>query len=209
MSHHKKLYRKDFKSIFKVDYLPQNKIIDNRILKHDIHKDKEYIINPGLNDKLTKKYGPYIEKNYEADMYVKWVNKKVEYGAFAQQDIKKGDMVTEYTGIVQEDVPFDEDNLYLWDYPTIFYHTLPNRKRRKKINFCINAEKAGNFARFINHSLRKYQNVAIQIVAYGNFWHVLYIAKRDISKGEQLLTYYGLEYWKDRKIVPEVIVPDK
>ena len=209
MSHHKKLYRTDFKPVFNVRYLTQNEIIDTRILNRDIRQDAEYIINPGLNDRLAKKYGPFIEVNYEAEMYIKWVNKKVEYGAYAQQEIKKGDMVTEYTGIVEEDTPFDEDNLYLWDYPTVIYQTLPNKKRRKKFKFCINAEKTGNFARFINHSLRKYQNVAIQIVAYNNFWHVIYIAKRDIKKGEQLLTYYGLEYWKDRKIVPEVIIPEK
>lgn len=207
MSRYKKLYHKDFKKVFGITYLPCNRIADNRLLKWNIQTDDEYTINPGLNDRLEKKYGKQIDQNYEAAMYVKWINGKVGYGAYAEQEIKKGDMVTEYTGIVEEDSPFDEDNLYLWNYPTVMYQNIPGKKRRKKIMFCVNAEKHGNFARFINHSLRKYQNVGIQIVPRKDQWHVIYVAKRDIKKDEQLLTYYGTEYWRDRKIVPEVIFP--
>lgn len=202
-----KFYRADFKIKFGVRYITHNEIKDPRIKNWDILTDKEYSINPGLNDRLEKKYGTFIAQGYCADMHVKWINKKVEYGAYTEQDIKRGEMVTEYTGIVEEDTPFDQDNLYLWDYPTIIYKNVPGKKRRKKIKFCVNAEKVGNFARFINHSLRKYQNVGIQIVPHNNKWHVIYVARRDIKKGEQLLTYYGLEYWRDRKIIPEVIVP--
>lgn len=208
MLHRKKIYQKDFETSFKLQYLKHNKINDARLLDWDITKDKEYTINPGLNDRLTEKYGGLIKIGYQAPMFVKWINAKVGYGAYADAPLKKGDMVIEYTGILEQDTPLlDDDNLYLWSYPTIMYQTEPGKKRRKKIEFCINAEKAGNFARFINHSLRKYQNVAIQLVPYNNMWHVVYIAQRDINKGEQLLTHYGIRYWQDRKIVPLVIVP--
>lgn len=209
MKKQKKYYHKDFESIFKIKYLKHNKITDKRLKEWNIKQDKEYTINPALNDKLEERYGALIDQGYHADMHIGWINNTVGYGAYAAQDIKMGDMVIEYTGIVQEDTPFDEDNLYLWDYPTVMYETKPNKKRRTKIIFCVNAEKAGNMARFINHSLRKYQNVGIEIIPRKGYWHVVYIAKKDIKKGQQLLTYYGLSYWRDRKIVPAVIHPDE
>lgn len=209
MSSSKKYYLKDLKKVFNIRYLQHNEIADKRLVKWNIKEDREYTINPGLNDRLEKKYGELIDQGYEAPMYIKFINKTVGYGAYAEKALKKGDMVTEYTGVVEEDTPFDEDNLYLWDYPTIMYQTIPGKKRRRKIRFCINAEETGNFARFINHSLKKYQNVEIQIVPRNGQWHVLYVAKKPIKKGEQLLTHYGAEYWRDRKIVPKVILPSE
>lgn len=209
MQKRKKLYQNDFKKIFGLEYTDHTLIKDKRLLEWDIYKDKEYTVNPKLNEKLTQKYGHLIEVGHHAPIFIRWINKTIEYGAYADADIKMGDLVTEYTGIVEHDEPFDDDNLYLWDYPTVIYETEAGKKRRKKIRFCVNAEKVGNYARFINHSLRKYQNVGIQIVAHKKFWHVLYVAKRDIKKGEQLLTYYGLQYWKDRNIVPLTITPDR
>ncbi len=203
----KKYFRDDFEKKFEVIYLDHNHIKDVRLKKWDIYKDKEYTINPGLNDKLTERYGSLIAQGYCAPMSIQLVSKKVGYGAYAEKDIKKGEMVCEYTGIVEQET-YGEDNLYLWDYPTIL-HELTASGRRKKITFCINAEKQGNVARFINHSLRKFQNVGIEIIPYNNEWHVVYIAQKDIKKGQQLLTYYGMQYWRDRNIVPFVIDPNQ
>lgn len=205
-SKRKKLYCHDIAKHFDLTYLNTCKIADKRLISWDITQDKEYTINPQLNDKLTQLYGEKIASGYVAPLYVTWVNKLVEYGAFADAPIKRGEMICEYTGIIQEDTG-DEDNLYLWDYPTIIYQTVPGKKRRKKIKFCIDAQHAGNVARFINHTNRTYQNVGVQIVPAGNFWHVLYVAKKNIAKGQQLLTHYGIEYWRDRQIVPQPIKP--
>lgn len=202
----KKFHRDDFETQFCVRYLEYNELGDKKLKKWDIKKDKEYTINPGLNEKLEKRYGQQIVDRYCAKIYIKWINRQVEYGAYADQDIMRGDMVTEYTGIIEREV-MGNDNLYLWDYPTIIKEKQKNGKN-KNIKFCVNAEKVGNFARFINHSMRKYQNVGIQIIPSNGLWHVVYIARRDIKKGEQLLTYYGMEYWKDRKIVPALLTPD-
>lgn len=201
-----KLYLKDIANHFSLEYLTHCKIADKRLKTWDIKQDKEYTINPKLNDKLTELYGEKIKEGYVAPLFIKWVNKMVEYGAFADARIQRGEMICEYTGIVEEDTG-DEDNLYLWDYPTVMYATLANKKTRKKIKFCIDAQKAGNVARFINHTTRLYQNVGVQIVPAQNLWHVIYIAKKDIKKGEQLLTHYGVDYWRDRQIVPQPIKP--
>lgn len=202
----KKFTLQEIAQQFGIKYLVHNKIIDKRLLSWDIKKDKEYTINPLLNIRLEKRYGELIKEGYVAPLYIAWVNKFVEYGAFADAPIKKGAMVCEYTGILCEDSG-DSDNLYLWDYPTFFYESDPKRKRRKKIKFCIDAEKAGNVARFINHTTREYQNVGVQIVPAHGFWHIIYVAKKDIKKGQQLLTHYGVAYWRDRQIVPKPIKP--
>ena len=139
-------------------------------------------------------------------LFIKWVNKTVEYGAFADSDISRGDMICEYTGNLSIDTGAVE-NLYLWDYPTVMFEKVPGKKRRKKIKFCIDAQDQGNIARFINHTTREYQNVGVQIVPAQGLWHIIYVAKKDIKKGQQLLTHYGMEYWRDRQIVPKAIKP--
>ena len=201
----KKYFRDDFEKKFGITYLEHNVIRDERLKKWDVYKDKEYTINPGLNDRLEERYGALIKEAYCAPMSIQLVNRQVGYGAYAESPIKKGQMVCEYVGVIEPEI-YGEDNLYLWDYPTVL-HELTPAGRKKKIAFCINAEKKGNVARFINHSLRKYQNVGIEIIPYRNEWHVVYIAQKDIAKGEQLLTYYGMQYWRDRNIVPFVIEP--
>ena len=208
ISKNKKFYQKDFESHFGIRYIEHNEFKDQRLQKWDIKQDDEYTINPGLNDRYEAKYSEQIKAGHRAPIYIKYINKIIEYGAYADAFIKRGDMVIEYTGIVEVDDPFDEDNLYLWDYPTFFHKTIPGKKRRKKVKYCVNAEKVGNYARFINHSHRKYQNVGIQIVPCDGKWHVIYVAKKDIEPGQQLLTYYGMGYWRDRKIVPFTITSD-
>jgi SET domain-containing protein len=202
----KKFYQEDFKEQFGIAYHSHNKVMAPELFSWDINCDKEYSINPRLNEKLTEKYGALLAEGYTAPMYITWVNKMVEYGVFAEADIKRGDMVAEYTGMLGYD-DANNDNPYVWDYPTIRYVEVPEKKRKKKIKYCIDAEKSGNYSRFINHTHRKHQNVGIHIVPANNFWHVVYVAQKDIYRGQQLLTYYGTQYWRDRQIVPAPLLP--
>lgn len=202
----KKLYEKDFESVFGVRFLPTLELQAAELKKHDITTDREYAVNPLLNQKLEKKFGHFIDQGYAIPMHIRWINKTVQYGVFTEIDLQPGDMVSEYTGILCRDEA-DEENGYIWDYPTVIYQTIPGKKRRKKIKYCVDALRAGNFARFINHTQRKYQNVGIQIVPRNNMWHVIYVAQKVIKKGQQLLTYYGTQYWRDRQIVPHSLKP--
>ncbi len=203
----KKLYADDIQELLGIEYLPALKIAASELAECDVKKDLEYKANPPLNDKLEAQYGPLLDKQYAIPMYVKWVNKTVEYGVFADVDLERGDMVCEYTGVLCRDDTDDDENAYIWDYPTIRYEHVEGKKRRKKVKYCIDALKSGNFARFINHTVRKHQNVGVQIVPRNNVWHVVYVAKKKIKKGQQLLTYYGTQYWRDRQIVPHPIEP--
>ncbi len=202
----KKLYAQDFQEVFNIPYLEQNIIRAEELVDWDLKQDKEYKVNPKLNDNLEKKYGPLLDASHTAPVYIKWVNKMVEYGVFAEKNIKKGDLICEYTGILCRETP-EIDNAYLWDYPTVIMEDVPGKKRRKKHKFCIDAGASGNYARFINHTQRIYQNVTTQILPSQGLWHVAYIAQKDIDKGQQLLTHYGIGYWRDRQIVPRPLKP--
>ncbi len=203
----KKWYRQDFESQFGVKYVEHNVLKAPQLLDRSTTQDKLYTTNPSSHDRLAKQYGPFIEQGYCAKMHIKWINKNVEYGAFADEDIKRGQMVCEYTGILEVDKHVGSENLYVWSYPTIIFERNPATGKKKKLEFCVNAQHTGNFARFINHSLRKYQNVGIHIIPYKNLWHVIYVARQDIKKGQQLLTHYGIEYWRNLQIVPMTILP--
>lgn len=202
----KKFYQEDFKEQFGIEYLSHSRLMVPELKAWDITLDSEYTANPKLNDKLTEKYGALIAEGYVAPMYIKWVNRTVQYGVFAETDLARGDMVVEYTGLLCRD-SIDNDNGYIWDYPTYIYEAVPGKTRRKKVRYCIDAEKHGNYARFINHTHRKFQNVGIAIVPAHGFWHVVYVAQKDIKRGQQLLTYYGTQYWRDRQINPAPLMP--
>ena len=202
----KKYYQEDFKDEFNLEYLEHNKVVARELLQWDVETDREYSVNPKLNQKLTEKYGTLVRDAYVAPMHIQWVNKAVSYGAFSEKDLLRGDMVIEYTGRLCAD-EVDNENPYIWDYPTIRFEEQPGKSRRKKIRYCVDAEKMGNYARFINHTQRKFQNVGIQMIAVDGLWHVVYIALKDIYKGQQLLTYYGTQYWRDRQIIPRPLTP--
>lgn len=202
----KKLYEADFKDLLNITYTPALKVVAPELKKHDIKTDREYTANPKINEKLEELYGSLIDQSFVSPMHIRWINKTVGYGVFSEVDLERGDMVCEYTGILCQDIA-DDENGYIWDYPTHRFETIPGKKRRKKIKYCIDALTEGNFARFINHTIRKYQNVGVVIVPRNNLWHVIYVAKKSIKKGQQLLTYYGTDYWRDRQIVPTPIEP--
>lgn len=142
--------------------------------------------NPRFN---PDHYIDAINNHYEALVSIAFINDDVGYGVFAEQDIKKGQMIGEYTGIVKKvnfsNKPQDYD--YAWGFP-------PPTKG------IIDAKDAGNFTRFINHSNRP--NIDMAYVPINNRWHLAYVANQDIKKDQQLLANYGRPYWRGRGIRP-------
>lgn len=207
MTKHKKIYPQDFKNVLNIEYTDSLIVKTDKLLKWDIYKDKEYTNNPGLNDKLALMYGALIDDRYQVPLHMKWINKIVQYGVFTEKDITRGQMICEYTGYLELDNNSEVENLYLWEYPTVISETVPGKTKKKKVQFCVNAEKVGNFARGINHTIKKHQNVDVAMVPHNDLWHVVYRAKKDIASGEQLLTHYGKGYWQDLGIVPSVLIP--
>lgn len=63
-------------------------------------------------------------------------------------------------------------------------------------SFSLDAKAYGNEASFVNH--RDNSNVANKFVFQGGVWHIIYVAERNIQKGEQLFVSYGSSYRGNR-----------
>jgi len=143
----------------------------------------------------TKKYGKLIAQEYEAPWYMLYINEQIGYGVYADDDIEEGHLIGEYTGTVIETYKAKAlDMSYAWTMVP------PANYSNRGDMFFIDAKKAGNFVRFINHSY--YPNVKPLPVYSQGEWHMIYIAQRAIKKDEQLLVDYGAGYWTTKAFVP-------
>lgn len=154
---------------------------------------------------------------------------KLGYGIFLRSDakpIRKGEAIAPYSGevlLVPQNNEDDSDYIfslitdlkltrkeqYLLD-PKSRYHP------RRLYAIDLDAEKKGNFTRFINHSEKP--NVEAHLLripanALGvrpAAFEIIYIAKKTIRPGEQLLVCYEGEdksYWGAKNIKPFPMTP--
>jgi uncharacterized protein len=119
---------------------------------------------------------------------IAWINQKVGYGVFADQEIAKNACIGEYTGLVRKRSWFEGDNnIYCFEYPIAQYKRSP---------YVVDARLIGNHTRFINHSPEP--NIASALVYYQGQRHIILYANQKIHKGSQLCYDYGPNYWKNR-----------
>lgn len=150
---------------------------------------------------LDAAYMHCIQHNYNAPLYLKLTEKKGR-GVFAAEDIYESHFVLQYKGEhlasralarMREDKHVELNfGCYQWE---IFN---PMRQRTEVID--STAEKAYNgAARLVNHS-RKNANVTARKILNleEKKVHLVFVAKRDIAKDEEILVDYG-----DRR--PEVV----
>ena len=159
-------------------------------------KEKRDILSRGLKEaqegnipaealQRGKEYRKKIERGYKPKISIRFINKRIGYGVFAEQFFKTGCYVGEYTGVVRENVRvyFVPLNNYCYEYP------IADRIGR---HFVIDATK-GNFTRFINHSNKPNLKPAYAFI--DGFYHLILLSLRDIQKGEQISYEYGARYW--------------
>ncbi len=162
-------------------------------------EDRDFIWQAGMEkwkkgevkpeaDRLGREFIQKIESAYIPTVSVRWINEKVEFGLFAEEDLKEGSYVGEYTGIIRRNDRryFEPLNNYCYAYPI-----LDEIER----NFVIDATQ-GNLTRFINHSSSP--NLEPTYVFYEGFYHLIFLATGKIRKGEQLFYNYGGTYWQLR-----------
>ena len=116
-------------------------------------------------------------------VYLKKIDSEIGLGLFAKKPIKKGSFIGEFTGIVRKRTQsLVNKNDYLMRYSL------------EKKKFVIDAEKKGNFSRFINHSF--HPNLFVTSAFIDGLLHKVFIASRDILENEQLTFDYGKTYFK-------------
>jgi SET domain-containing protein len=118
------------------------------------------------------------------------VNELVGNGLVAGQYIAPGTIIGEYSGLIVKVVPIatneSMDNTYFAPYTT---DEVPGSEM-----FVIDAKKAGNPTRFINHSDDNSNAVWVPVFD-GEKFRLIVVATRAIPEGKQILLKYRLSYW--------------
>ncbi len=169
--------------------------LQNKNLLSSHKKSEYYTLHKEIVDKYTKKYAESIKHQKNAPVYLKWISDVVGYGVFAEQDIKSGDFIGEYSGMLRL-VKESGDNVdYAW------YYTLDTLDGKQLV---IDAKEQGNELRFINHA-KTPNTFRVDALGDDDVFHVCYVAQDNIAKDQQLTVSYGDGYWQSRGIEPEAI----
>jgi len=165
-------------------------------LPQNIFEGQEEIYRRGLQaevdlkqKELGKRYIDRIESAYLPEVSIHDLGKKVGYGLFAEERISDGSYVGEYTGLVRKNdrrycAPM---NNYCYEYPVL------DEIERSHV---IDATD-GNLTRFINHSFEP--NLKPVHVYHEGYFHLIFLAIKEIKKGDQLCYNYGKQYWYVRQ----------
>lgn len=135
--------------------------------------------------------GIYFDKEMQHGAHpavsIRFIDEEVGFGVFAGQKIPACSFVGEYTGIIQETKrKFAKDKKYCVRY------SVPQMGRS---HFIIDAEKMGNFTRFINHSA--HPNLSLQSVYWRGMPRMIFIALKEIEEEAQFTFDYGTFFWKE------------
>ena len=159
---------------------------------------EHYFDSSSIILQFSKKYHDQVLNYDRAPMYLQWISKDVGYGVFAKEKILKDNFIGVYTGQlrlmrgVYDANPEDVD--YAWYYPI-------NASSGKRL--LIDGKFKGNELRFINHD--QHPNTKCIDVLVDGIFYMIYVATKNIAKGEQLTISYGEGYWSSRKVDPEKI----
>lgn len=130
------------------------------------------------------------QKGQVPKLTLKYINDQIGFGVFAAQKIPSCTFIGEYTGIIKPGKPA-KDNYYSVRYTTW-------ELGRK--SYMIDAEKAGNFTRFLNHSTDP--NLGLQSIYWRGLPRMILVSLKEIEEGAQLTFDYGNLFWKECLLAP-------
>jgi hypothetical protein len=167
-------------------------VADPRVTDYRWDTSPYYQANRTEFDALTAQYGDALRRGWRPPLEIKEAGPEVGLGLFAVSALQVGDLIGEYTGVIQvaSDAPPDTkvDGHYLSDYAWNYPDELPDGTE-----FEINALREGNELRFANHSSRP--NLAVDHTLIEGLFVTFFRVIRSVSPGEQLTVDYGEEYW--------------
>jgi hypothetical protein len=207
-----KITAKEFKKMFGVKLLKAPAITDNRNkrdlknINNSYRRLRPYIdghcsYDEGLKSgdlrHVSKKslLGKILGQFHAGKMHlprvvIVRVNELVGYGLVAGQYIAPGTIIGEYSGVIVKVAPIatneSMDNTYFAPYST---DEVPSSEM-----FVIDAKKAGNPTRFINHSDDNSNAVWVPVFD-GEKFRLIVAATKAIPDGKQILLKYRLSYW--------------
>ncbi len=205
----KKLYAEDFKllGVNYLDHLVYIWDVDNSENKaegnseaREYHFLREYYLSYSKSiselhwiQEANLKYSELIKQRSRPKLYLQFISEEVGYGVFADEDIDEGQFIQEYTGLVLGNRDLGKNDRFKSDY-------LLHLCGRDYNQLTIDAEKSGNFTRFINHSYKP--NVVTLECTVDGALRIIVTANQHIKRGQQLKLNYEFAYWWVRNIVP-------
>ena len=212
-----KITAKEFKKMFGVKLLKSPALADNRhtrflkSINNSYRKLRPYIdghcsYDEGLKSGdlrhvsqkslVAKILGQFHSgKMHLPRVVIVKVNELVGNGLVAGQYIAPGTIIGEYTGVIVKVAPIATnermDNTYFAPYST---DEVPSSEM-----FVIDAKKAGNPTRFINHSDDNSNSVWVPVFD-GEKFRLIVAATKAVPGGKQILLKYRLSYWLNPRI---------
>jgi SET domain len=212
-----KITAKEFKKMFGVKLIKRPAIADNRH-KRDLNNinnsyrrlrpyiyghcsyeeglksgNLRYVSKKSLLDKILGQF--HAGKMHLPMVVIVRVNELVGNGLVAGEYIAAGTIIGEYSGEIVKVVPIATsecmDNTYFAPYSI---DEVPSSEM-----FVIDAKKAGNPTRFINHSDDN-SNAVWAPVFDGQKFRLIIAATKAIPHGKQILLKYRLSYWLNPRI---------
>lgn len=179
----------EFEKITGVKYLSHLEYRDKKIFNRSLCQCKkaleEKLFSEDVED-AGEVYSQCVRDGCVADVFIKWICSKIGHGLFADKNLKKGDYIGEYTGVVFPEVEADFENRYYFTYPTAEIKYF----RKLLIDSCYK----GNEIRYINHSDEP--NAEVKNVIVDGMVHVILCALKPIPRGIQITYDYSEDYWK-------------
>ncbi len=209
-------------------------IIDDQLKEFAIKKIRQHKLSiPKASRKILKELAEVLEEIQKNGLpkylILHKLQKGVGYGIFLHPEAKpilKGQVIAPYSGEVAlypqnqgessdymfsliTDLVLSKKDQLFWD-PDRCYHP----KRLYSID--LDADKKGNFTRFINHSEQPNIEASFLRIPANSLgltpapFELLYVAKKTIRPGEQLLVCYEGEdksYWSALNIKPFPMTP--
>ncbi|HSX03666.1 MAG TPA: SET domain-containing protein-lysine N-methyltransferase [Rhabdochlamydiaceae bacterium] len=203
----------------------------SRLISREVRKQNIYVLNASkkLLKEIVKISFEIKKRGLPKHLVLKKLPKKLGFGIFLHPEaepILKGEMIAPYSGEVAfvpqylpddsvyafapiSEILFTKTDQALFDGKRSFHP-----KRLYQLN--VDSVKKGNFTRFINHSDKpniRAEFFKIPSNSYGlspSPLEVVYLAKKKIHPGEQLLVCYegdGGSYWGALGIKPIPVEP--
>jgi uncharacterized protein len=187
--------RSRFESLFHVEYIPQPIFATSAIFDEIVHRTKKAKMEDAIPAERIW-MGIYFDKEIQMGIHpkisIRYIDEKVGFGVFAEQKIPSCAFAGEWRGVVQE-----RKKKELRGKVHCVRYTVWEMGKRQ---FILDAEKKGNFTRFINHSVKP--NLSLQSVYWRGLPRLIFVALKEIAEGTQLTFDYGTFFWKECREKP-------
>ncbi|PIE04527.1 MAG: SET domain-containing protein-lysine N-methyltransferase [Spirochaetales bacterium] len=174
-----------------IEYLSANKYVPFRLGERDVRRTPYYRRNKDEFELLALRYSSFLDNPEKLpELEVRTIGGLLGRGLFSLNAVPAGNLVGEYTGIVQparkgralKDGGFSSD--YSWGFPKVSF---PGRALE------IDARLAGGPLRFVNHGINP--NTEVEHFVSDGRWRIVFTAVKSIQPGDELTVDYGPAYW--------------